>query len=61
VGAAVIELNPNYPGKHQKKYNVYATDVVDLQPVDRGQKAFGQDKSKDIASWVKSSHHKRMY
>jgi hypothetical protein len=61
VGAAVIELNPNYPGKHQKKYNVYATDVVDMQPVDKGEKAFGQDKSKEVASWVKASHHKRMY
>ena len=61
IGAAVIELNPDYPGKHQKKYNVYATDVVDMQPVEKGQKAFSQDKSKDIASWVKSSHHKRMY
>ena len=61
MGATVIELNPDYPGKHQKKYNVYATDVVDMQPVEKGQKAFGQDKSKDIASWVKSSHHKRMY
>jgi hypothetical protein len=61
IGAAVIELNPNYPGKHQKRYNVYATDVVDMQPVEKGQKAFGQDKAKDIASWVKSSHHKRVY
>ena len=61
MGAAVIELNPNYPGKKQKKYNVYSTDVVDMQPVDKGQKAFDQEKSKDIASWVKSSHHKRMY
>ena len=61
VGAAVIELNPDYPGKHQKKYNVYATDVVDMQPVAKGEKAFGQDKSKEIASWVKASHHKRMY
>jgi hypothetical protein len=61
IGASVIELNPNYPGKHQKKYNVYATDGVDMQPVEKGQKAFGQDKSKDVASWVKSSHHKRKY
>jgi hypothetical protein len=61
MGAIVIELNPNYPGKKQKKYNMYTTDVVDMQPVDKGQKAFDQDKSKDVASWVKNSHHKRMY
>jgi hypothetical protein len=40
MGATVIELDPNYPGKKQKKYSVYSTDVVDMQPVDRGQKAF---------------------
>jgi hypothetical protein len=61
MGAAVIELNPNYPGKKQKKYNVYNADVVDMQPVDKGQKLFDSDKPKDIASWVKDAHHKRMY
>jgi hypothetical protein len=61
MGSAVIELNPDYPGKKQKKYNVYSTNVVDMHPVERGQKAFDQDKSKDIASWLKNAHHKRMY
>ncbi len=61
MGAAVIELNPNYPGKKQKKYNVYRTDVVDLQPVRNGEKAFDMEKAKDLASWVKTAHHKRMY
>lgn len=61
TGAAVIELNPNYPGKKQKKYNVYVTDVIDLQPADKGAKLFDSDKPKQLASWVKSHHHKRMY
>lgn len=61
MGAAVIELNPNYPGKKQQKYNMYRTDVVDMQPVDKGQKAFDMDKAKDVARWVKSAHHKRVY
>jgi len=61
VGAAVIELNPNYPGKKQKKFNIYVADVVDMQPVDRGQKLFDSDKPKDIARWVKDGHHKRLY
>ena len=61
MGAAVIELNPNYPGKKQKKYNVYTADVVDMQPVDKGPKLFDSDKSKEIASWVKNAHHKRAY
>jgi hypothetical protein len=61
MGAAVIELNPNYPGKKQKKYNVYTTDVVDMQPIGKEPKLFDSDKSKEIASWVKNAHHKRAY
>ena len=61
MGAAVVELNPNYPGKKQKKYNVYATDIVDMQPVDKEPKLFDSDKSKEIASWIKNGHHKRAY
>ena len=61
MGAYVIELNPNYPGKKQKKYVVYATDVIDMQPVGKGDKTFDSNKPKDIASWIKQGHHKRMY
>ena len=61
MGAAVIELNPNYPGKKQKKYIVYFADVIDMQPVGKGDKIFNSDKPKDIARWVKDAHHKRMY
>jgi hypothetical protein len=60
MGASVIELNPNYPGKKQKKYIVYMVDVIDMQPV-KGDKLFDSDKPKDIARWVKEGHHKRMY
>jgi hypothetical protein len=61
MGAAVIELNSNYPGKKQKKYIVYTADVIDMQPVGKGEKIFDSDKPKDIARWVKDAHHKRMY
>ncbi len=61
MGAAVIELNPNYPGKKQKKYIVYTADVIDMQPVGKGDKLQDFDKPKDIASWVKQAHHNRMY
>jgi len=60
-GAAVIELNPNYPGKKQKKYNIYVTDVIDMQPAVKEDKLFDSDKPKDLASWVKRNHNKRMY
>lgn len=61
MGASVIELNPNYPGKGQKKYNVYSTDVIDMQPVGLGNKVWDSDKPKDIARWVKESLQQRMY
>jgi len=61
MGAAVIELNPNYPGKKQKKYIIYTADVTDMQPVGKGDKIFDSDKPKDIARWVKGGHEKRRY
>ncbi len=44
-----------------RKYNVYTTDVVNMQPVDKGQKAFDTDKLKEVVGWVRNTHHKRMY
>ena len=61
VGAAVVELNPDYPKKIGKKYNIRTTNVIDMQPVGKGQKLFESDKPKDIARWMKESHQKRMY
>ena len=61
MGASVVELNPNYPGKKLKKYIVYTADVTDMQLVGKGDKMFESDKPKNIARWVKEIHHKRMY
>jgi hypothetical protein len=61
MGAAVIELNPSYPAKKEKKYIAYRTDVINMQPVDKGRKVFDSDKPKEIARWVKDGHHKRIY
>jgi len=60
-GAAVIELNPNYPGKKQKKYNVYVAHVIDMQPADKGNKLFELNEPKRLAGWVKRNHNKRLY
>jgi hypothetical protein len=61
MGAAVIELNPDYPGKKQKKYIMYTADVIDMQPVGKGDNVTDSDKPKNIASCVKNTHRKRMY
>ena len=60
-GAVLVELNPSYPGKKQKKYNVYPADVIDLQPAGRGEKLFDMEAAKDVARWVKERHQKRTY
>lgn len=60
-GANIIELNPLFPGKKQKKYNIYVADVVDMQPVGKGEKLWDSDKAKEIASWVAQAHHRRLY
>jgi hypothetical protein len=61
MGAAVVELNPNYPDKKQKKYIVYSADVIDMRPAGTRQRLFDLDKPKQIANWIKNGHHKRIY
>jgi hypothetical protein len=61
MGAAVIELNASYPEKGQKKYIIYTADVVDNNPLGKGEKLFDSDKAKEVASWVKQAHQKRLY
>ncbi len=53
MGVAMIEHNLNYQTK--RKYNVYAADEIDIQPVGKGDKIFDSDKLKDIARWVKDA------
>ena len=57
----MIELNPNFPGPKQKKYNVYTVDVIEMKPANKGEKSFDSDKPKDISRWVKNLHDKRAY
>jgi len=60
-GAAVVELNPNYPGRKAKKYIVCTANVVGMEPVDKRQKLLESDKPKEIAKWIKEAHHKRSF
>jgi hypothetical protein len=60
-GAAIVELNPNYPAKKGKKYIIYTANVVGMEPVSNRQKLYDSDKPKEIAKWIKNAHHKRMY
>jgi hypothetical protein len=60
MGANMIQLNPEYPGKG-KKYNVSCVDIVNMQPKGTGQKLFDSNKAKELAKWVKTGHHIRWY
>ncbi len=55
-GAALVEVNPDYPGKG-KKYSVTAVSVEGAEPTSKGLKMFDSDNSKDIAGWIKERHH----
>ena len=57
-GAVSIEVNANFPGKKQKKYNTYIVNVDGTQLQPKGEVFFGSDKPKDLASWVKDRHYK---
>lgn len=60
-GAAIVELNPNYPAKKGEKYIIYTANVVGMEPVSNRQKLYDSNKPKEIAKWIKQAHQKRMY
>lgn len=56
-GCCIVELNPGFPGKKQKKYNVHTAAVEGTEPKGKGQKLWDSDKPKDIAKWIKDRHY----
>lgn len=60
-GAAIVELNPDYPTKKGRKYIIYTANVVGMEPVSNRQKLYDSNKPKEIAKWAKDAHHKRTY
>ena len=56
-GAAVIELNPNYPGKKQQKFMIYVADVDGTEINSNRNLMFQSDKSSDVASWIQERHY----
>jgi len=58
-GAVIIRLNAAGEGKKTKKYSIYGTSVIDMQPIKNESKVFDSDKAEDIAKWVSQSHKPR--
>ena len=48
---AIVELNPEYPGKG-RKYIVSSDRMVDGKPAGKKGRIWDSNKAKDIASWV---------
>ncbi len=61
MGAAVVELNPAYDGKKQKKYRIYFANVIDGKPVEKRSLTFQTDKVIDVTKFIKDGHVKRQY
>ncbi len=57
-GAALVELNPSYPAKGQKKYILTAVSVKETEPTAKGMRMFDTNDSKNIARWIKERHFK---
>lgn len=57
-GAAIVELNPDYPGKKQKRYIIYTDDVDGGEPAGRRKKLFDSDSSKEVTKYIKERHSK---
>jgi hypothetical protein len=57
-GAAIVELNPDYPGKKQKRYIFYTDDVDGWKLVGRRKKLFDSDSSKEVTKYIKERHSK---
>ncbi|MEW6332675.1 MAG: hypothetical protein AB1558_00230 [Thermodesulfobacteriota bacterium] len=57
-GAAIVELNPNYPGKKQKRYIFYTDEVVGGTPAGNRQKLFDSNSSREMTQYIVERHFK---
>jgi hypothetical protein len=60
-GAAIVQRTAPVDGKKVKKYTIFTADVVNMKPATKLNRLYDSDKAKDIAKWVKESHHKRIF
>jgi hypothetical protein len=58
-GCAIVDLNPEFPAKSNKKYIISTDDVLNMQPVGRKVKLWDSQKAKDVASWLMQTQRER--
>jgi len=57
-GAGVVQINPKYPGKGQKKYILTAVSMNEMELTEKGIRMLDSDNPKYIARWIKERHFK---
>jgi len=57
-GAALVELNPKYPAKGQKKYTLTAVYVDGMELTGKGIRMLDSNEPKHVARWIKERHFK---
>jgi len=57
-GAGVVELNPKYPDKGQKKYILYCVSMEGMELTSKSFRMLDSDSPKDVARWIKERHFK---
>jgi len=57
-GAALVELNPKYPAKGQKKYTLTAVYVDEMELTSRGIRMLDSNEPKHVARWIKERHYR---
>ncbi|MBU2534734.1 MAG: hypothetical protein ABIK32_00970 [Chloroflexota bacterium] len=57
-GAALVELNPKYPEKGQKKYTLTAVYVDGMELTSKGMRMLDSNEPKHVARWIKERHFK---
>jgi len=60
-GATIVQRTAPVNGKKVKKYTIFTADVVNMKPVNELNRLYDSDKAKDVAKWIKDSHHKRIF
>lgn len=57
-GAGVVELNPKYPEKGQKKYILSCVSMEGMELTSKSFRMLDSDSPKDVARWIHERHFK---
>jgi hypothetical protein len=56
-GAAIVELNTDYPYKDHKRYIVHVSDVEGMKPDGNRIRLFASDSARQVANWINERNY----